>query len=330
MNNKFVVGVDLGATWVRVALSDEKGNILGKLSEKTYKGENGEKISEQILNMIFKLIEKTRVPGISAVGIGSIGPLDMKRGVIIKPANLPFENVPLVEPISSKLNVPVYLVNDCTAAVIGEHRFGAGKDLDNLIYVTLSTGIGGGAYVNGHLLLGKDGNAVEIGHMVIDFEGRLKCGCGKRGHWEAYCGGANIPNFAKLILDEIDKRKKEESLLFKLIRGNLSDLTTEVIFRAANEGDEISLHIVSEVGKLNAIGFANVINVYDPSLITVGGSIALNNPILILDPIRRNVKKYAVNKIPEISLTPLGSDIVLYGAIALALNPFQVYRGNID
>ncbi|MHA1582962.1 MAG: ROK family protein [Candidatus Baldrarchaeia archaeon] len=174
MSNMFVVGVDLGATWVRVALSNENGNILRKLSEKTYKGENGEKISEQILNMIFKLIEKTGVTSISAVGIGSIGPLDIKRGVIVKPANLPFENVPLVEPISSKLNVPVYLVNDCTAAVIGEHKFGAGKDLDNLVYVTLSTGIGGGVYVDGRLLLGKDSNAIEISHTVINFEDRLK------------------------------------------------------------------------------------------------------------------------------------------------------------
>ena len=324
MSNKFVVGVDLGATWVRVALSDENGNILGKLSEKTYRGENGEKISEQILNMIFKLIEKTGVTSISAVGIGSIGPLDMKRGVIVKPANLPFENVPLVEPISSKLNVPVYLVNDCTAAVIGEHRFGAGKGVNNLVYVTLSTGIGGGAYVDGHLLLGKDGNAVEIGHIVIDFEGRLKCGCGKRGHWEAYCSGANIPNFAKLMLNEMDKRKIEESLLFKLIRGDLSGLTTEVIFRAANEGDEISLRIVREIGKLNAIGFANIVNVYDPSLITVGGSIALNNPKLVLEPIRKHLGNYTVNKVPKIVLTPLGSDIVLYGAVALALNPSQI------
>jgi len=324
MSNKFVVGVDLGATWVRVALSDENGNILGKLSEKTYKGENGEKISEQILNMIFKLIEKTGVTSISAIGIGSIGPLDMRKGVIVKPANLPFENVPLVEPISSKLNVPVYLVNDCTAAVIGEHRFGAGKGVNNLVYVTLSTGIGGGAYVDGHLLLGKDGNAVEIGHMVIDFKGRLKCGCGKRGHWEAYCSGANIPNFAKLMLNEMDKRKIEESLLFKLVRGDLSGLTTEVIFRAANEGDEISLRIVREIGRLNAIGFANIVNVYDPSLITVGGSIALNNPKLVLEPIRKSLGNYTVNKVPKIVLTPLGSDIVLYGAVALALNPSQI------
>ena len=320
----YVIGVDLGATWIRVAISDAKGNILGRKAEKTWKGENGEMISKQILTMISSLIEETGVSDIAAVGIGSIGPIDMKKGIIIEPANLPYKHIPLVRPISSKLNIPVYLVNDCTAAVIGEHIFGAGKGVKNLVYVTLSTGIGGGAYVDGNLLFGKDGNAVEIGHIVIDYEGRLICGCKKRGHWEAYCGGANIPNFARLLIEKMSKDKVEESLLFKLVNGDFSNLTTEVIFKAANEEDELSLHIVEEIGRLNAIGFANIINIYDPALITVGGSIALNNPKLTLDPIKKYIKDYVINRIPKIMLTPLGDDIVLYGAIALALNPSQI------
>jgi len=323
-----VIGVDLGATWIRVAISDAEGIILGRKAEKTWKGENGEMISKQILAMISSLMKETGVSDIAAVGIGSIGPIDMRRGIIVKPANLPFRNVPLVEPISSRLKVPVYLVNDCTAAVIGERRFGVGRGEKNLVYVTLSTGIGGGAYVDGHLLLGKDGNAVEIGHTVIDCEGRLKCGCGKRGHWEAYCSGANIPNYAKLLIENMRRIEVEKSLLFKLIKGDFSNLTTEVIFKATSEGDRLSLHIVEEIGRLNAIGFANIINIYDPSLITVGGSIALNNPKLVLEPIKKHVKDYAVNRIPKIMLTPLGDDIVLYGAVALALDPSQINKLN--
>lgn len=325
-----VIGVDLGATWIRAAISDAKGNILCKKAEKTWKGKNGEMIGKQILAIITSLMEETGVSDITAVGIGSIGPIDMRKGIIVEPANLPFRSVPLVKPISSRLNVPVYLVNDCTAAVIGERTFGAGKTEMNLVYVTLSTGIGGGAYVNGHLLLGKDGNAVEIGHTVIDFEGHLICGCGKRGHWEAYCSGANIPNFARLLMENMNRVNVEKSLLFKLIKGDFSNLTTEIIFRAANEGDGLSLHIVKEIGRLNAIGFANIINIYDPSLITVGGSIALNNPKLILEPIKKHIEDYAVNRIPKIILTPLSDDIVLYGAVALALNPSQIDWRNID
>ena len=128
----------------------------------------------------------------------------------------------------------------------------------------------------------------------------------------------------------MSKTEVEKSLLFRLIEENFSNLTTEVIFKAASEGDEVSLCIVREIGRLNAIGFANIVNVYDPSMITIGGSIALNNPKLVLDPIKKNIEKYAINKAPKILLTPLGSDIVLYGAVALALNPSQVHSQNID
>jgi glucokinase len=108
-------------------------------------------------------------------------------------------------------------LNDCAAAVLGERHFGAGKGLENLAYVTLSTGLGGGAIVDGHLLIGKDGNAVEVGHITIDPGSSLICGCGSPGHWEAYSSGSNIPNFVKHSLRDDDK-----SLLLELTRGERS------------------------------------------------------------------------------------------------------------
>lgn len=200
---------------------------------------------------------------------------------------------------------------------MGEHEFGAGKNLKNLVYVTLSTGIGGGVYADNNLLLGKDGNAVEIGHMIIDPEGKLKCGCGKKGHWEAYCSGRNIPNFVRLVLRE--KFKVKNSLLFKQVGKDLSKLTTELLFNCARAGDKLALQLVEEIGKLNAIGFTNLINAYDPELITVGGGLALNNPKLILDSIKKYVEDYL--RVPEIKITPLGERIVLYGAAAAVFNP---------
>jgi glucokinase len=217
------------------------------------------------------------------------------------------------------LGLPLYLANDCTAAVWGEREFGAGRGVANLVYITLSTGIGGGAIVDGHLLLGKDGNAVEIGHVTLDFAG-IRCGCGKPGHWEAYCSASNIPRFVRLWL-QARRRGVRESLLFKLTGGKLSRLTTQLLFEAAQAGDKLSCEIVQELGLLNAIGFANVINAYDPELITVGGAMALNNPQLILDPIRRYVRGYVINRTPRIRITPLGHDITLYGATALVFNP---------
>jgi glucokinase len=173
--------------------------------------------------------------------------------------------------------------------------------------------------VDNNLLSGKDGNAVEIGHLTIDLEGRLMCGCGKKGHWEAYCSGRNIPNFTRLKIGEADKKKVKDSLLFKNAKGNLENLDSKALFTAATLGDHLSLEIVEEIGRLNAIGFANIVNVYDPSLITLGGSVALRNKKLVMKPIRRYLEDYTRNRIPKILITPLGVDANIYGAIAAVL-----------
>ncbi|MEM0219891.1 MAG: ROK family protein [Thermoproteota archaeon] len=309
------IGVDLGATNLRVAIGNREGKILFKLSERTVNNGDEYAISNQIHRMI-KSAPSNLLSKVIGVGIGSIGPMDIRKGIIFPP-NLNFKFAFLTTPLSEKLGLPVYLLNDCVSAVVGEKNFGAGKDIDNLVYITISTGIGGGVYVNGNLLLGKEGNAHEIGHTVIDYRGKLICGCGKPGHWEAYCSGKNLPNFAKLIMEE----EKINSKLSDIIKYNFSSLTSEVIFKLAREGDKLANVVVERCSEINAMGFANVIDVYDPSLITVGGSVALNNLDLVLEPIKKKVKNYAANSIPEIIPTPLGQDIVLYGAVATVFNP---------
>lgn len=314
------IGVDLGGTWVRVVLSDEEGNFAEKVDEKVAKS-SSKAISGQIIRLTSFLCDKhgLDVATVRGVGIASAGPLIQEEGVLIKPPNLPFDHVPLVKPITEKLGVPACLINDCAGAALGERMFGAAKGLDNYVYVTISTGIGCGAIVNGTLLLGKDGNGHEVGHFVIDYEGKLVCGCGRRGHWEAYCSGRNIPNFVRMRLKELPAKTVKTSLLFERIGSDLSKLTAADLFAAAKKGDSLSLNLVTEVGVLNAIGFANVINAYDPSLITVGGTVTLKNRKLILSPIKKYVGDYAVNRVPKIMVTPLGEDVGVYGAVAAAL-----------
>jgi glucokinase len=320
MNEQYIIAVDLGGTRVRLALSNEDGRLTGKVQERVDKS-NEEAIAKQIITIIRSLCRESSVDlaDLEGVGIASAGPLSLKEGALINPTNLPFEYVPLTKPISKELGLPTYLVNDCTAAVLGERTFGAGQGLDNIVYVTIGTGIGGGAIVDGQLLLGKDGNAVEIGHLTIDFEGRLKCGCGKKGHWEAYCSGRNIPNLVRMRLEEVERATVEKSLICAKVKGDFSKLTSEILFNIAKEGDKLALRFVKEIGVLNAIGFANVINAYDPSLITVGGTVTLENKKLILSPIRRHVKDYVVNRVPRIIATPLGEDIGIFGAVAAVL-----------
>jgi glucokinase len=315
MKKKYVIGVDIGATNLRVAISDEKGVFLKELIERTDK-RSSKAFIKQLICLINQVAKKSKVnfEEIKGIGIGSVGPIDASKGEI-SPTNLPIKNIPLIKKISSSFDLPIYLLNDCNAGALGEKWFGDAKNLDNFVYLTLSTGIGAGAYVDNKLLIGKDGNACEVGHLVIDFEGRLKCGCGKRGHWEAYCSGKNIPNFVRYWA----KRKELEREDSPIVEAALSKkLTSKQLFDSAKKGDKLALEIVEEIGRLNAMGIANIINAYDPSLITLGGGLALNNEELILKPIKRWVGAYSRNRLPTIKLTPLKEKVVLYGAIARA------------
>ena len=301
--------MDIGATYVRVAVGDSEG-ITEKLIQPTETGEGPEGVSLQIISMIHEL---TNTP--QAIGVGCIGPVDLAKGLITNTPNFPFNNIPVKAPLEAEFKVPVKMVNDCSAAVVGEHVYGAGKDTGNLFYVTLSTGLGGGAIVDGNLLLGKDGNAVEVGHMTLDPHSYVKCGCGSPGHWEAFCGGKNIPYYARKIL----RGGWRNSLLNDLTGGDLRNLSTKMIYDAAKQGDMAALNVVEAIGRMNAVGFANIVNVFDPDLITVGGSIALNNPELVLMPIEHFITEHVINRLPDIMVTPLGEDVVLLGALALAV-----------
>ncbi|MCS7126334.1 MAG: ROK family protein [Aigarchaeota archaeon] len=315
------IGIDIGATKVRVAIGDLHHGIVKKIEEETRR-ESSEIFINQIIEMIQKLTSND-LSNITSIGIGSIGPIDYKKGVILNPPNVFFKNVPIVKELEEKFQKPVYLLNDCTVAVLGEKFFGLGREVKNVFYVTLSTGIGGGAIVDGNLLIGKDGNAVEIGHMVVDLKGRLLCGCGGAGHWEAYCSGRNIPRFTEYLLEDRPEEFYCENLE-KLIREE--KLTSEKLFELAKSGDMYAFRVVEEIGRINAIGFANINTLYDPELITVGGAIALKNQDLILDPVKKQISRYTPNNVAFITITPLREDIVLYGAISLASNPIKSLR----
>lgn len=300
-----VAGVDIGATYLRCAIG-ENGKILCKKREPTRK-DSPHSLVSQITEMVSSLLEQTRAK-ISGLAVASAGPLDLRRGMIVNSPNLGLKKVPIVRPLRREFNVPVYLLNDCTAGVIGEWRFGKGKKARNLVYITISTGIGAGVIVDGRVLMGKDGNAHEIGHTVIDMEGRLTCGCGKRGHWEAYCSGTNLPRYVKMRASELSVKLEEE-------------LTAEKVFERARKGDRFFRMMVEEIGRLNAMGVANAVNAYDPELLVLGGSVVLKNASLVLGPIKRHVDQYLLNRKPKITVTSLGEEVVLYGSLAVASRP---------
>ncbi|MFH1276699.1 MAG: ROK family protein [Candidatus Woesearchaeota archaeon] len=295
---KLAIAVDLGASHIRVALGDNKGKIITKIKETTVTVGS---ISQQILRMV-KLILATNNKKIQGMGVGTVGPLDTKRNMVINSANLTVSEVRFND--LKQLGLPIYLLNDANAAAFGEKHFGLGKNVDNLVYITLSSGIGTGAIVDGHLLSGKEENAAEMGHAIVDTTYNLPCGCQKGvGHWESLASGRNIPRFFKKWLGQ---RKVD----FKV--------TTENIFAEANNGNKLVLSFIEELGKINSRGIYNLIRAYGPELITIGGSVAVNNKKLILEPILRNIPQF--KKLPEIKITQLGDDIGLLGALAAVFN----------
>lgn len=299
-----VIAIDVGASHLRGALISREGKILDKKKQETKKkGETGEIITKQIIKLIGSLNNSQA----EAITIASIGPLDRERGGIVNTPNLPFDFIPLLKPLSSKFSLPLQLVNDCQAAAWGEYTYGAGESLKNIVYITISTGIGGGAIVDGHLLKGKEGNAVEIGHQIIEQEYNFKCSCNKgRGHWEGVASGKNIPRFFK-------KWSKKRNLKF-----NFKIETSKDIFdHIKNKG--VSKFIKEGLGEMNARAVSNIIVFYNPSLITFGGAIPLNHKDLILEPIKNKIDHFL--KEPEIKISPLGEGIVLLGAAAFFFNP---------
>ncbi|MCE4613904.1 MAG: ROK family protein, partial [Desulfurococcales archaeon] len=188
---KRILLVDIGATNTRLAIGweEEKQPVLSDVVQMRTPSSG-----EALVNLIVEYAKEKK--NFSIASIASIGPLDLRKGWILETPNKEIGPYPIVEALQDKLGAPVILLNDCQAAVWGEYVYGNYKGIQNMVYITLSSGVGAGAIVDGHLLIGKSGNAHEVGHFIVNFNGKVRCGCGGLGHWEAYVGGKNIPRNA--------------------------------------------------------------------------------------------------------------------------------------
>ena len=307
-------GIDLGASYVRALVGDETGDELGTSRRETPQGPTGIAVTEGVLDTLRAACDDAGVEptDLEAVGIGSIGPLNLADGSLGSPANLPdtIESVPLTGPISNLTETEeVHLHNDAIAGVIGE-RFHSERNPDDMVYLTISTGIGAGIAVDGHILSGWDGNAGEVGHLTLDPEGTMTCGCGKDGHWEAYASGQNIPRYAREYYQSGDWETDMPVMD--------ADFTAADLFEYAGE-DEFADALIDRLALFNTMGVANIVQSYAPLVIYIGGAVAENNPELVVEKIRQRLPEMAFVNIPEIKLTTLGDDVVLKGALASAL-----------
>jgi glucokinase len=303
------LGVDLGASNVRAAIGDDEATVVGQARTQTPRT-SGIDVTEAVLSVSREACAEAGVNPSSVVAgaVGSIGPLDLAEGLVDSPANLPdtVGQVPLAGPLSTLVDGEVHLHNDTAAGVIGE-RFFAEANPDDMVYLTISSGVGAGVAADGRVVAGWDGNVGEVGHMVVDPEGRMECGCGRPGHWEAYCSGENVPRYARELYDG-------EGTSLPL-DGNL---TAADVFNHADD-DEFAARVVDRIGKWNALGVANVAVAYAPIVVYVGGAVALNNPKKVLGPIRDQLADLTFVNVPEVRLSALGDDVVVKGAVASAM-----------
>lgn len=319
---KYIIGVDIGGTWIRVAICTQdlkEENIKTKVVN-TPKI-NKFSISNSVCILISELLKEnnTSEDQILGIGLASAGPIDMETGEVFNNANLGFREVPLKEPIQAKFpDVPIYLINDCNAAVLGVHYFEASEDeKENLVYITVSTGIGGGAICNGHLLLGKDGNAAEVGHGLVEPKSIFQCNCGAYGCWEVYSSGTGVMN---RTIDAIKEGNLNADILMKIVDNDTSKITAKEVFQAAREGDELSKKIVDQCVFYMKVGIGLVNNFYDCTSIYFGGAMMKDKeqilPLLI-EQFENNPIIFTINNQPKLKTTSYRDDIGLRGALAL-------------
>ncbi len=253
---------------------------------------------------------------VSAIVVASPGPVDPERGIIFSAPNIPgWENFPLADRLNERLRVPVFLGNDANLAALGEWKFGAGRGHRHLLYLTISTGIGGGIISDNQLLLGARGLAGELGHIPILPDGPV-CGCGQAGHLEALASGPAIAEYVKE----------------KLRQGAVSSLqpdpkiTAADIGEAALAGDVLAMEAYLRAGKFIGQALAGFLHIFNPSVVIFGGGVSFSGSLL-LDPVRESLEKYVMDPgyLEGLTITTaeLGDDAGLYGALALALSHLE-------
>ena len=310
MEKKYVVGVDLGGTKIYTALVDLEGNIVKEKTVETLAHEGEQAVKERIIDTINYVIDGTDKNLIKSIGIGSPGPLDVKNGVILESANLPFKNFEIVKSIKETYDLPTYLDNDANVATLGEFMFGAGKGTENMIFITASTGIGGGAVLNGKLFRGATGNALEVGHMTVSTEGP-RCGCGNVGCAEALGSGTAIGKRAKeAVLSNVKTSLK-----------NYDNVTSKEVFKEAANGDRVAKKILNTSLTYLGIAVANTITNFDPEKVIVGGGV-VNGGDIVIDTIKNVVEERCMAAFVEnctIEKAVLGGKAGVLGAAALAI-----------
>ncbi len=312
-DDTLTIGVDIGGTKVAAGVVDAEGRILARTRRPTPSASPAD-VEDVVAACVAELSEDRSVV---AVGIGAAGFIDAERSRVLVAPNLAWKDEPLREAVEKRTGLPCVVENDANAAAWGEHRFGAGRGEDDLVVVTVGTGIGGGIVLDGRLYRGRHGIGAEFGHMQM-VEGGRRCGCGQHGCWEQYCSGRALLHEAREIADV---QRGYGRRLLELGDGRPEGIEAREVTQAAGEGDPAALDCFREIGTWLGQGLADLAAVLDPGMFVIGGGVADAGELLLAPArvaFRARVTGGGSRPVADLRLAELGNDAGLVGAADLA------------
>ena len=315
----YLVGIDLGGTNVAVGVVNEDNKIVGTASLATNSPRPAEEVADTMAEAVRLAVEDAGISldQVSGIGVGIPGSVS-EEGIILFAPNMGFQNVPMKALLEARLGKPTYLGNDANCAALGEQKAGCGNGVPNFIAVTLGTGVGGGIILNGQLLTGINGAAGEIGHMVVEPDG-IPCQCGRKGCFEKYASATGLIAQTK---EALKKDTSKTSLMWQVLKDGDPENTNGITsFKAARQGDPLALEVVDNYITYLATGVTNLINIFQPNMVCIGGGISKEGEFL-LNPLREKVAAERYTRggglQTEIVAATLGNDAGIIGAALLA------------
>lgn len=312
------LGIDLGGTNIVAGVVDENYEIIAKATCKTAVPRPESEICDSMAEVALKAVEKAKIKmdDIESIGIGVPGAVNPKTGVIEYSANLFFHNWEVVKMMEERLGKKISIENDANAAALGEYLAGSAKGAKNAVAITLGTGVGGGIIINGKIYSGSNYAGAELGHMVIVKDGK-ECACGRHGCWETYASATGLINLTK---QKILSEKLEYSYMLKLCDGDINKVSGKTSFDAMADGDPTAKAVVEEYISYLACGLVNIINIFQPDVLCIGGGISAQGENL-LAPLRSIVERERYTKHNDkqtvICTCTLGNDAGIIGAACL-------------
>ncbi|MGN1317471.1 MAG: ROK family protein [Lachnospirales bacterium] len=310
----YYLGIDVGGTNISAGIVDEKGKLLAKVTTPTMNGRNSDDILDDMASLCFRLCQEQEIDmeDVNSIGIGLPGSMDKKKGILKYANNLNFINVNVIKEMKSRTGLPIFIENDANCAALGENTCGASKGQKDVIYVTLGTGVGAGIILGGKLFDGHFGNGGEAGHMVIVAEGE-ECSCGRKGCWEAYASASALRREGRIAA-----AKYPNCEIYNLVDGNIKLIDAKTVFDAAEKGDKIAEGILDMYVKYVAIGLVNLVNIFQPESIVIGGGICAQGD-RVIKPVEKilNERVYGGELKTKLSVATLGNDAGIVGAAML-------------